>query len=63
MAARQADNHDPSDADAAVLALQQRFFEPLEASEEAGLWRLHNDGDLVALEAQVRTALREGNAS
>ena len=63
MAARQADNRDPSDADAAVLALQHGFFEPLEASEQAGLRCLHNDGDLQALEAQVRAALLEENAS
>jgi aminoglycoside phosphotransferase family enzyme/predicted kinase len=60
LAARQADGRDPSDADAAVLALQQGFLEPLDASEQAGLQRLHNDGDLQALEQQVRSALRQG---
>ncbi|KJS71676.1 MAG: hypothetical protein JM57_07075 [Comamonadaceae bacterium BICA1-1] len=59
LAARQADNRDPSDADAAVRTLQQGFFEPLDASEQAGHRLLHNDSDLAALEAQVRAALHE----
>ena len=57
--ARQADNRDPSDADAAVRALQEGFFEPIDASEQAGHRLLHNDGDLAALQAQVRAALHE----
>ncbi|WP_052369122.1 AAA family ATPase [Serpentinimonas barnesii] len=59
LAVRQADNRDPSDADAAVRALQAGFFEPIDASEQAGHRLLHNDGDLAALQAQVRAALHE----
>jgi len=59
LAARQADNRDPSDADAAVRTLQQGFFEPLDASEQAGHRLLHNDGDLKILQARVRAALHE----
>jgi len=57
--ARQAENRDPSDANAQVLALQQGFFEPLDASEQTGHRLLHNDGDMAALQAQVHAALLE----
>jgi len=42
-----------------VLALQQGFFEPLDASEQTGHRLLHNDGDMAALQAQVHAALLE----
>jgi len=57
--ARQAANQDASDADPAVLALQQRVVEALPADWVTFSHRVDNSGDLDTLATQVQTLARQ----